>query len=99
MQAARVLRAPTLTGMWKISSARSTAPSIFECRQSVQRQRNQLFVAGASQLRLNEREQFVVARLHDFRERLSGEISGGRSPTLGTLIVSSGPASWVSAQA
>ena len=60
---------------------------------------NQLLEAAAPQLIANQAEEFLVSWLDDLGERLPCEPRGGRSPTLGTSMVSSGFASCDRAQA
>jgi hypothetical protein len=52
--------------------------------------RDHVVEAAARDLVANQREQLLVARLDDLGERLARERRGGRSPTLGTSMVSSG---------
>jgi hypothetical protein len=60
---------------------------------------HQFLEAGAAQFGLHHLEDFLVAVLHRFSQRLARRRRGGRSPTLGTWIDSSAVASCASAQA
>jgi hypothetical protein len=90
---------PSRTGMWKISSASSTAPSIFAAPPVSTMPAASAFVAAAAQFGLHQREEFLVARLHHLGQRLARELPRRRSPTLGTWMLSSARASCASAQA
>lgn len=61
--------------------------------------RHQILVAAATQLGLDQGEELVVTGLHHLGKAWRDSSRGGRSPTLGTLMVSPAPASLAKAQA
>jgi hypothetical protein len=86
--------------MWKISSASSTAPSIFAVPPvSTMPPAIMSSKPLRRSLGLHQREQLVVARLDHFGQRLARELPRGAVADPRHLDDLIAPASWASAQA